>query len=55
MIWAQWVGWPLAEAADDDARYFLDCLDNDRDSDVPAAMGARAVETILAAYDAAAG
>ena len=47
--------WPLAEAADDDARYFLDCLDDDRDSDVPAAMGARAVETILAAYDAAAG
>ncbi len=47
--------WPLAEAAADDAEYFLDCLDDDRDSDVPVAMGARAVETILAAYEAAAG
>ena len=39
----------------DDAVFFLDCLDGDRDSDVPVTMGARAVETILAAYEAAAG
>lgn len=47
--------WPLAEAAADDAVYFLDCLDGNRDSDVPVTMGARAVETILAAYESAAG
>jgi len=47
--------WPLAEAATADAEYFLDCLDAGRDSDVPVAMGAHAVEMILAAYEAATG
>ena len=47
--------WPLAEGATADAEYFLDCLDEDRESDVPVGMGAHAVETILAAYQAAAG
>lgn len=47
--------WPLAEGAIADAEYFLDCLDDDRESDVPVVMGAHAVETILAAYQAAAG
>lgn len=47
--------WPLAEAAGDDAAYFLDCLDADRESDVPVAVGAHAVETILAGYAASAG
>jgi predicted dehydrogenase len=46
--------WPLAGAARDDAAYFLDCLDADRESDVPVAVGAHAVETILAGYAAAA-
>ena len=47
--------WPLAEGATADAEYFLDCLDGDRESDVPVTMGAHAVEAILAAYEAAAG
>lgn len=46
--------WPLAAAARDDATHFLDCLDEDRDSDVPVAVGAHAVEVILAGYQAAA-
>ena len=37
-----------------DAAYFLDCIDQDRESDVPAAVGAHAVEAILAGYESAA-
>ena len=47
--------WPLAEEAVADATYFLDCLDADRESDVPVSMGASAVDAILAAYESAAG
>ncbi len=47
--------WPLAEGARDDARFFLDCLDADVESDVPVAVGARAVEAIHAAYQSASG
>ena len=46
--------WPLAAEATADAEYFLDCLDGDRESDVPVSMGASAVEAILAAYESAA-
>ena len=46
--------WPLAAEATADAEYFLDCLDGDRESDVPVSMGAHAVEAILAAYESAA-
>ena len=45
---------PVAPAYGSDAACFLDCLDQDRESDVPAEMGARAVEAILAGYQAAA-
>jgi predicted dehydrogenase len=37
-----------------DAAAFLDCLDADRESDVPASTGAHAVQVILAAYRSAA-
>jgi predicted dehydrogenase len=37
-----------------DAAYFLDCIEQDRESDVPVAVGAHAVEAILAGYESAA-
>lgn len=37
-----------------DASCFLDCLEQDKESDVPVSMGAHVVEVILAAYRAAA-
>jgi predicted dehydrogenase len=37
-----------------DAAYFIDCIEQDRESDVPAAVGAHAVEAILAGYESAA-
>jgi len=45
---------PLAATAQSDASYFLDCLDENRESDVPVSVGAHAVEVILAAYQSAA-
>lgn len=47
-----WRGVEPAYAAD--ASCFLDCLEQDKESDVPVAMGAHTVEVILAAYRAAA-
>ena len=48
-------GWfPVEPAYATDASCFLDCLDRNQESDVPAAMGAHAVEVILAGYHAAA-
>lgn len=45
---------PVAPALASDASHFLDCIEQGRESDVPAAMGAHTVETILAAYESAA-
>lgn len=45
---------PVAEPLASDAACFLDCLEEDRPSDVPALMGARAVAAILSTYSAAA-
>ncbi len=45
---------PIQPAAVNDAVYFLDCVENNRSSDVPASLGAHAVEVILAAYRSAA-
>jgi predicted dehydrogenase len=45
---------PIASILKSDAAYFLDCLDEDRESDVPATVGAHAVEVILAGYESAA-
>ena len=48
-------GWlPLGDASTGEFAYFLDCLDEGRPSDVPAELGAHAVEVILAAYRSAA-
>lgn len=41
---------PIAAAAQSDASYFLDCIEQGRESDVSAAVGAHAVEAILAGY-----
>ena len=41
-------------AVTDDAVYFLDCLEQGRPSDVPVALGAHAVDVILAGYRSAA-
>ncbi|GAB4148775.1 MAG: Gfo/Idh/MocA family oxidoreductase [Planctomycetaceae bacterium] len=46
--------WPLETAVQSDAAHFLDCLEQDRESDVSVTVGAHAVETILAGYRAAA-
>ena len=46
--------WPVGNVACDDAAYFLDCIEQGRESDVPAAVGAHAVEVILAGYKSAA-
>jgi predicted dehydrogenase len=45
---------PIQAAAQSDAAYFLDRIEQDRASDVPAAVGAHAVEAILAGYESAA-
>jgi myo-inositol 2-dehydrogenase / D-chiro-inositol 1-dehydrogenase len=45
---------PLDAAVPSDAAYFLDCLEQDRESDVPARVGVHTVETVLAAYRSAA-
>lgn len=45
---------PVWSAVQSDASYFVDCVEHDRESDVPAAVGAHAVEAILAGYVAAA-
>ncbi|MBM83968.1 MAG: hypothetical protein CMJ78_25715 [Planctomycetaceae bacterium] len=45
--------WPL-ETAGSDQMHFLDCLEQNQPSDVPAAVGAHAVEAIHAAYESAA-
>ena len=47
--------WIIPQYADyDDARYFLDCIEQGRESDVPAEAGAQATEVLLAAYRSAA-
>ncbi|WP_339908374.1 Gfo/Idh/MocA family oxidoreductase [Symmachiella dynata] len=45
---------PIQPAVADDAVSFLDCLQQGRPSDVPVALGAHAVEIILASYQSAA-
>lgn len=45
---------PIDPRLQSDAGYFLDCIEQNRESDVPAAVGAHAVEAILAGYEAAA-
>jgi predicted dehydrogenase len=45
---------PTDAAVHSDASYFLDCIEQDRESDVPASVGAHAVEAILAGYVTAA-
>ena len=45
---------PTAAAAQSDASHFLDCIEQDRESDVCAEIGAHAVEAILAGYVTAA-
>lgn len=48
-------GWQTVEPAiAGDTSYFLDCLDAGRESDVSAAVGAHAVEILLAGYESAA-
>lgn len=46
--------WPVHPAIQSDASFFLDCIEQDRESDVPVSVGAHAVEIILAGYRAAA-
>jgi predicted dehydrogenase len=45
---------PVEPVVASDTSYFLDCLDAGRESDVSAAVGAHAVEVLLAGYDSAA-
>ena len=45
---------PVDPAAASDAACFLDCLEENRDSDVPVSRAAHAVDVILAGYRAAA-
>ena len=45
--------WPLANAASDQI-HFLNCIDQGVPSDVPASMGAHAVEVIMRSYESAA-
>lgn len=45
---------PIHRAVASDASWFIDCIEADRESDVPAALGAHAVEVILAGYESAA-
>lgn len=46
--------WPVHAAMQSDASYFLDCIEEGRESDVPATVGAHAVEVIHAGYESAA-
>lgn len=46
--------WPVPPILQSDTSYFLDCIEHDRESDVSVAVGAHAVEAILAGYEAAA-
>lgn len=46
--------WPVEPAAQSDQSFFLDCIEHDQESDVPASLGAHAVEVILAGYRSAA-
>lgn len=46
--------WPVGAAIASDASHFLDCIEQGHESDVPAAVGAHAVEVILAGYESAA-
>ncbi len=46
--------WPVGSTMHSDASYFLDCIEQGRESDVPADIGAHAVEVILAGYESAA-
>lgn len=45
---------PVDPVLQSDAGYFLDCIEQDRESDVPVSLGAHAVEAILAGYKSAA-
>ena len=45
---------PIHQSVRSDAMHFLDCLEQERESDVPATVGAHAVEVIAAAYRASA-
>jgi hypothetical protein len=45
---------PSPLRANDDIKRFLDCIEEGRASDVPAALGAEATEVLLAAYRSAA-
>ena len=45
--------WTLEEEITSDASYFLDCVEQGRQSDVPADVGAHAVEVIMAGYESA--
>ncbi len=45
---------PVEEGAQSDMSFFIDCLENDSESDVPASVGAHAVEVILKGYESAA-
>ena len=48
-------GWRTVEPVyASDASCFLDCLEQNKESDVPVSMGAHVVEVILAGYRAAA-
>ncbi len=48
-------GWrPIETATQSDAAFFLDCLDDNAASDVPAAVGFHALEAILGGYKSAA-
>ena len=46
--------WPVASPQQSDMACFVDCIEQDRESDVSALVGARAVEAILAGYRSAA-
>jgi myo-inositol 2-dehydrogenase / D-chiro-inositol 1-dehydrogenase len=46
--------WVMPADATTDVRYFLDCIEQGRASDVPAELAATALEVILAAYQSAA-
>jgi UDP-N-acetylglucosamine 3-dehydrogenase len=46
--------WPVHPAIQSDASFFLDCIEHNRESDVPVSVGAHAVEIILAGYRSAA-
>jgi predicted dehydrogenase len=49
-----WIA-PSSPAEATDTGYFLDCIEQGRESDVSAALAARATEVLLAAYQSAAG